>query len=208
MNAGAPSPSHAFPGDSPIARLVAAKVGFASGMNGFAPVVRSPLHRVESDTHAHAVTRAVTTLRLVQDPHEAVISENRRAAELSETDVRWALAIKVADTLEGGTLAMLRPERRRQLMTHARRIGLRDFDTSLVIAVVQDAARRAEPIAGEGDVAARLGMIGVGALPTNHARSMTSASRVAASRRWLQAVLIAFLASTALWAMIRWITRS
>lgn len=39
---------------------------------------------------------------------------------------------------------LLIPEDRRALMDHAARLGMRPFDASLVIAIVQDARRRGE----------------------------------------------------------------
>lgn len=84
--------------------------------------------------------------------------ENRMAA-LAADDVRAAFASAVAGRLEGGRAAILRPEARRALMTSSAKLGLRAFDASLVIAIVQDAARRGEGVAS-GPVEARLGMVG------------------------------------------------
>lgn len=60
---------------------------------------------------------------------------------LAATDPRWVLALRAADELQGGRAALLTPERRRALLVLAGRMGLRPFDASLVIAIVQDAAR-------------------------------------------------------------------
>jgi hypothetical protein len=79
-----------------------------------------------------------------------VREENIAAGSLSPDDARWILAAQAAATLEGGRLAMLRPERRRALVALATRIGLRPFDASLVIAIVQDAARCGEEPVGAG----------------------------------------------------------
>lgn len=46
--------------------------------------------------------------------------------------------------MEGGKAALLRPERRRELFHRAEDMGLRPFDANLVIAIVQEAARRGE----------------------------------------------------------------
>ncbi len=193
---------------SPIARLVAAKVGFpAPGeLRPFAP------SRAQAATALVPATRP--TLRLVREPAEAVAQENRLAASIPALDARWAFAVRVADTLEGGRLAMLRPERRRRLVTQARRAGLRDFDTNLVIAIVQDAARCGEPMDADG-VTRRIALVRPpeDAMTADHAHepgrasSAASAARLLSSRRWLEAVLVALLASGALWAMIRWVTR-
>lgn len=69
-----------------------------------------------------------------------VAKENLAASVLSPFDARLIFAQQVATNLEGGRAALLRPERRRALMTQAQRLGLRPFDANLVIAIVQDAA--------------------------------------------------------------------
>ncbi len=61
---------------------------------------------------------------------------------MQAADPRWVFATRVAGKLEGGKAAVLRPEVRERLMTDARRLGLRPFDGALVIAIVQDEARR------------------------------------------------------------------
>src|SRR5690606_785684 len=70
--------------------------------------------------------------------------ENRAAAALTADDARWALAARTAADLEGGAAAILRPERRRALVAMGGHLGLKPFDTNLVIAIVQDAARSGE----------------------------------------------------------------
>lgn len=67
-------------------------------------------------------------------------ADRPRAAPACD-DPRWVLAARAASTLEGGRAAILTPENRRRLMDLAARMGLRPFDASLVIAIVQDAAR-------------------------------------------------------------------
>ena len=71
------------------------------------------------------------------------------------TDPRWVLAVRVAEALEG---PILRPEKRERLLRLARVMGLRSFDANLVIAIVQDQARRGHdpancPAAGEQQLA-------------------------------------------------------
>ncbi len=60
------------------------------------------------------------------------------------TDVRFRFASHVARQLEGGKAAILRPERRDVLVAGAVRDGILPFDANLVIALVQDAARRGD----------------------------------------------------------------
>jgi len=58
-----------------------------------------------------------------------------------------AFAALAAARIEGGRAAILRPEARRGLMRAATAAGLRPFDATLIIAMVQDRARRGEPLA-------------------------------------------------------------
>jgi hypothetical protein len=60
---------------------------------------------------------------------------------LAAQDPRWVFAVRVSARLQGGAAAILAPEDREILVGLARRLGLRPFDASLIIAVVQDAAR-------------------------------------------------------------------
>jgi len=73
-----------------------------------------------------------------------VASENRASAALDLEDARLVFALRVAERLEGGRAAILTPETRGRLMSLSERMGLAPFDASLVIAIVQDAARRGE----------------------------------------------------------------
>jgi hypothetical protein len=76
---------------------------------------------------------------------------------LSAGDPRWVFAARVASQLEGGRAGVLRPERRERLMRTARLLGLRAFDASLVIALVQDSARRGDMPAGYAPLSPGLG---------------------------------------------------
>ena len=67
------------------------------------------------------------------------------------TDPRWVLAVRTAEQMEGEILS---PERREQLQRLGKVLGLTPFSVSLIIAIIQDQARRgyaAEdcPTAGE-----------------------------------------------------------
>ncbi len=55
------------------------------------------------------------------------------------TDPRWVLAIRTAESLEGDVLP---PAKREVLMATGKRMGLTAFDCSLILAIVQDRARR------------------------------------------------------------------
>lgn len=67
------------------------------------------------------------------------------------TDPRWVLAVRVAEQLQG---SILPPARRDRLVRMGKMFGLTAFDSNLIIAIVQDQARRGYapaycPTAGE-----------------------------------------------------------
>lgn len=71
------------------------------------------------------------------------------------TDPRWVLAIRTAELLEGDVLP---PTKRDALMHTGKVMGLTPFDCSLILAIVQDRARRGIapehcPAAGEPQLA-------------------------------------------------------
>ena len=73
----------------------------------------------------------------------------------SATDPRWVLAIRTAQVLEGDVLP---PAKRETLMATGKSMGLTAFDCSLILAIVQDRARRGIapdqcPAAGEAQLA-------------------------------------------------------
>lgn len=55
------------------------------------------------------------------------------------TDPRWVLAVRTAEMLEGDVLP---PNKRESLMHSGKVMGLSPFDCSLILAIVQDRARR------------------------------------------------------------------
>ncbi len=55
------------------------------------------------------------------------------------TDPRWVLAVRTAEMLEGDVLP---PNKRESLMRTGKVMGLSPFDSSLILAIVQDRARR------------------------------------------------------------------
>jgi hypothetical protein len=69
------------------------------------------------------------------------MKENRIAAHsgLDPQDPRWVLAMQTEARLQGATLT---PERREQLLRSGSKMGLRPFESNLVIAIVQDRAPR------------------------------------------------------------------
>lgn len=113
----------------------------------------SPPRAVPSEQHRAALAA------------ERVAYENACAAMLQPADARWIFALRVSHALEGGKAALLTPPKRRELIAAAVGAGLREFDANLVIAVVQDAARRGElgerakAIQGMGPSLAMVGVV-------------------------------------------------
>ncbi len=122
----------------------------------------------------------------------AVARENRQAAtrlDLDPTDPRWVLAVRTASQMEGGVLT---PERRERVMRTAERLGIRPFDASVVIAMVQDRLRRGGHLA---EVAPELGLI---ATPVTRARRR----RLPGWARFLLALAVATAVNLLL---VRWL---
>lgn len=111
---------------------------------------------------------------------------------LAAGDPRWVFAARVASQLEGGRAGVLRPERRERLMRTAKMLGLRAFDASLVIALVQDSARRGEMPAGYAPLSPGLGEA-LRSVPAVE-RARDGASMRAASVGMLIGVMLAGLA--------------
>ena len=109
------------------------------------------------------------------------------------TDPRWVLAVRTAEVLEGDILP---PQKRDALLRTGKVMGLSPFDCSLILAIVQDRARRG--IAPEHCPAAGESQLALIPLPMQ--------------RRWLSAftdkpgqVILLAAGMLALQAMLMWI---
>ncbi len=69
--------------------------------------------------------------------------DSESPAPLAATDPRWVLAHRTAEQMQG---SLLSPERRQRLVRLGKVMGLTAFDANLVIAIVQDQARRGIPL--------------------------------------------------------------
>jgi hypothetical protein len=121
---------------------------------------------------------------------QAVADENRAAAAnpgLSPSDPRWVLAARAYSQLQGSALTW---ERRMQVMRTAKRLGVRPFDANLIIAIVQDKARRGN---GLSEAAGTLALLDP---PAGRSRTWTWA-------RWAAAIACALAANAFL---IWWLT--
>lgn len=108
-----------------------------------------------------------------------------------EHDPRWVLAVRTAACLQG---AVLPPEKRDHLLRVGRSMGLSPFDSNLVIAIIQDQARRGQlaeycPQAG----AAQLAMVPKPRRFAWRGAALRNILILAASIVALQAALIAWL---------------
>ena len=118
----------------------------------------------------------------------AVAGENKAAAhnpQLQPNDPRWVLAVQTASQLEGDRLS---PEARQRIERTARLLGVRAFDANVIMAIVQDHARRRQPLAASTDL---LSM--VPSMAPAHDTSLT---------RWALALGLAGLVA---FALIRWV---
>ena len=86
------------------------------------------------------------------------LSHSRAVPRVIAMDARWVLAVRTAEWLQGGRAAILTPEHRRRIVSLAARIGLRPFDASLIIAIVQDAVRSGQEPLGR-DAEGRLALV-------------------------------------------------
>lgn len=106
---------------------------------------QAPEPLVAPGRHEPAPTDAGTeidrpALRLVGLEPEPARQPLRRGKPITEAnDPRWVLAMRASAYMEG---PILRPEHRRSLQKLARVMGLSSFECNLIIAIVQDRARR------------------------------------------------------------------
>lgn len=162
------------PGNRPALRLVdtgVAAVPRAGALGVAAGPRRSALVAVPSASTVGGTSAAARASagRAAAAAARGVEAENVSAARLSALDPRWMLAVRAShaiatvDHSAGGSrgasrLGFLAPEHRRRLVAEGARLGLRPFDTNLVIAIVQDAARSgADPLGDEAR--ARLALV-------------------------------------------------
>ncbi len=110
--------------------------------------------RAEPSLYETAVEVAVPApAKRVRAAAREIVRENRQAATLTPSEAREILTARVTELIQGGRAAILTPEHRARAVRIARMLGVRDFDAQLVIAVVQDRARRGEIETGQAGLA-------------------------------------------------------
>jgi len=108
-----------------------------------------PVRRVSRRSKPRPVTgrpihQSNPTLRLVGSAAPDVRPATQHAAPITHaTDPRWVLAVATAQLMEGDVLP---PTKRQSLMQQGKSMGLSPFDCSLILAIIQDRARRGIPL--------------------------------------------------------------
>ena len=104
------------------------------------------------------MSRADTKPRLVLRGRSDATVDSRRTRTatsptpvLEATDPRWVMAVRVRESLQGTCLTA---DARQRVIRIGRMLGLNDFDCNVIIAIVQDAARRGESLHGAADTLA------------------------------------------------------
>lgn len=111
---------------------------------GTSPPASLPFRRTASSGFAESAPRRIVT-------PESPVAGSRRLSitaaarpTMQPDDPRWLLARRVSEQLRGGRAAVLPPEARTRLGQLGARLGLRPFDVSLIVAIVQDSARHSD----------------------------------------------------------------
>ncbi len=126
--------------------------------------------------------------------------ESAREPDFDPNDARWRLATETQQALQGAVLAY---EDRRALLALAHRMGIRAFDANLILAIVQDRARRGESLQSAAPTIAVLPR------PTAAASSVmpssvepSSVTLPSVTLLWVAAIAIAMLVDSILIAWI------
>ena len=136
-----------------------------------------------------------------------VATENRKSAMLDPEDARWTVAVATAMALQGGRAALITSEKRAEIAKLATRSGLRPFDASLVMGIVQDAARNGEPALSVG-VQSRLKLVTAGLRASgNEVSSQDKRAMLSRQRMVLIAVWGVLLGACLMWWLAKWVTQ-
>lgn len=110
---------------------------------------RGPRRSGAPSSRAHPTTKSNHTprprrlraprLRLTQSPPPTVKNAPEPTPLQGTSDPRWVLAIRTAEMLQGDILT---PESRERIVRMGKMFNLTPFDANMIIAIVQDQARR------------------------------------------------------------------
>lgn len=112
------------------------------GTSGFrARRIRTlPTHLADLPVEVNVPKRSNSPrLRLTAAPPATVRNAPPTTPLQGSSDPRWVLAVRTAELLQGNLLS---PERRERIVRMARLFDLTPFDANMIIAIVQDQARR------------------------------------------------------------------
>ena len=126
--------------------------------------------------------------------------ESAREPDFDPNDARWRLATETQQALQGAVLAY---EDRRSLLALAHRMGIRAFDANLILAIVQDRARRGESLQSAAPTIAvlpRPTAAASSAMPSSVTPSSVTPSSV--TLMWVAAIALAMLVDSILIAWI------
>jgi len=127
--------------------------------------------------------------------HEMLLArESGRERGFDPNDARWKLAEETQRALQGTILAY---EDRQRLLGLANKLGIRSFDANLILAVVQDRARRGESI----ELAAET----IEMIPRDAASAGLAPSPAPATDRAVWLVVAVLIAMAADAALIAWL---
>ena len=144
--------------------------------------------RPRPDARAESVFRKAVA-------HEMLLArESARDRTFDPTDARWKVATETQRALQGAVLSF---EDRRRVLALAHRLGIRPFDANLIVALVQDRARRGEALEG---IAPTLAL-----LPVQETPAKSSAFRRGVAGAFVGAVIAAVAADAVLifWLMMK-----
>jgi hypothetical protein len=95
-------------------------------------------------THAASDPRTESIFRKAVAHEMLLARESARDRTFDPTDARWRVAEETQRAMQGAVLAF---EDRRRILALANKLGIRAFDANLIVALVQDRARRGESMA-------------------------------------------------------------
>ncbi|MDI9403517.1 MAG: hypothetical protein QM516_06555 [Limnohabitans sp.] len=163
-----------------------------------ARVVVQPLQRARGETRAEFGTDARTaSIFRKAVAHEMLLArEAARDRTFDPNDARWRVAEETQRAMQGAVLAF---EDRRRILSLANKLGIRPFDANLIVALVQDRARRGESLA---NITPTLALLPEAHRPERNAQRTMSAADSDGNTLWPIAVAIAIVADAALFAWL------